>query len=117
MTPVGRGWSGRLLPGGEETHGRTREACLSRLRDLAGDGVELTVEVTPALAGVAEAAEILGWDKRRVITYIDRGSFPPPIAALASGRVWRREDVEAYAAEWRRRRVAKAKRTTTANAR
>lgn len=55
------------------------------------------VEVTPELAGVAEAAAILGWDRRRVITYVDRGSFPEPVTRLASGRVWRREDVEAFA--------------------
>ena len=63
----------------------------------------LTVEVVPDLVGVAEAAEIMGWDKRRVITYIDRGHFPEPIASLAGGRVWLREDVDAYASEWRER--------------
>ncbi len=63
----------------------------------------LTVEVVPDLVGVAEAAEIMGWDKRRVITYIDRGSFPEPITSLASGRIWLREDVEAL-----RRRLARA---------
>jgi len=57
---------------------------------------------------VAEAAEIMGWDKRRVITYIDRGSFPEPITSLASGRIWLREDVEAYAADWRARHPAKS---------
>jgi hypothetical protein len=36
-----------------------------------------------------------------VITYLDRGSFPEPITALASGRIWLREDVEEYAAQWR----------------
>ena len=40
------------------------------------------MEVVPDLVGVAEAAEILGWDKRRVFTYISRGSFPEPIAML-----------------------------------
>jgi hypothetical protein len=59
------------------------------------------IEVIPAVVGVAEAAEIMGWDKRRVITYIDRGSFPEPITTLASGRIWIREDVEEYADHWR----------------
>lgn len=63
------------------------------------------IEVTPALAGVAEAAAILGWDKRRVMTYVSRGSFPRPIASLASGRVWRRDDVEAFARAWHARRA------------
>jgi hypothetical protein len=95
-------WVGRL--GGTEVAGRTKAACLARLRRIAGERV-LTVEVTPALAGVAEAAAILGWDKRRVVTYVDRGSFPEPVAHLASGRVWRREDVEAFAVRWNRRRA------------
>ena len=58
------------------------------------------VETVPVLAGVAEAAEVMGWDKRRVVTYLDRGRFPPPVQSLASGRVWLRADVEAFAAEW-----------------
>jgi predicted DNA-binding transcriptional regulator AlpA len=57
----------------------------------------LTIEVVPELVGVAEAAEILGWDKRRIFTYISRSSFPEPVAMLASGRVWRRDDIEEYA--------------------
>jgi hypothetical protein len=93
--------------------GSTREACLGNLRRSlartlrAGSRrqpLTLVVEVIPELAGVAEAAEVMGWDKRRVITYIDRGRFPVPIQALASGRVWIRSDVEEYAATWRARR-------------
>jgi hypothetical protein len=41
------------------------------------------------------------------VTYIDRGSFPEPITSLASGRIWLRDDVQAYAEEWRARRAAK----------
>ncbi|HEX9124138.1 MAG TPA: hypothetical protein VF984_12430 [Actinomycetota bacterium] len=97
MTPSAEGWSGRIPSTGDVIRARTRGACLSALRRKAGPDAVLTVEVTPALAGVAEAAAILGWDKRRVITYVDRGSFPEPVAHLASGRVWRSEDVEAFA--------------------
>ena len=86
-----------------EVTGVTRARCLEELRKVTGEDVVLTVEVVPSLAGVAEAAEILGWDKRRVITYLNRGSFPEPITSLASGRVWLREDIEAYAREWRER--------------
>ena len=50
----------------------------------------------PPLAGVAEAAEILGWDKRRVSTYISRGSFPEPLQRLASGPVWTYKQIEEY---------------------
>jgi len=86
-----------------EVTATARLACLDELRRAVGDDVALTVDVIPPLVGVAEAAEIMGWDKRRVITYIDRGHFPEPISWLASGRIWLREDVEAYAADWRAR--------------
>ena len=85
---------------------------------MTGGDVDLMVEVIPAVVGVAEAAEIMGWDKRRVITYIDRGSFPEPISTLASGRIWLREDVEDYAEHWRAthpsRRTPPARRTAPA---
>jgi hypothetical protein len=86
-----------------EVTGTSRLGCLDELRKAIGDDVALTVEVVPELVGVSEAADIMGWDKRRVITYIDRGHFPEPIAALAGGRIWLREEVEAYAEDWRAR--------------
>jgi hypothetical protein len=91
-----------------EVTGVSRRECLAELRRVTGDDVDITVEVVPDVVGVAEAAEIMGWDKRRVVTYIDRGSFPEPITALASGRIWLREDVQTYADEWRARRAAAA---------
>jgi hypothetical protein len=100
--------------------GATRERCLVSLRRALdrstagarrrGEPVVLVVESLPRLAGVAEAAEVMGWDKRRVITYIDRGRFPEPVQTLASGRVWRREDVERYAAEWQARQRVRRRR-------
>jgi hypothetical protein len=63
----------------------------------------LIVQAVPRLAGVAEAAQVMGWDKRRVITYIDRGRFPEPIQSLASGRVWLRKDLEDFAKAWHER--------------
>jgi hypothetical protein len=86
-------WIGRVGP--IEIRRRTREGCLAGIRRAAGDGL-LWVEVEPDLVGVAEASAILGWDRRRVSTYVRRGAFPDPVASLASGRVWRREDVEAF---------------------
>jgi hypothetical protein len=84
-----------------------RDECLRLLEEAAGVHDALVVEVMPSLAGVAEAAAIMGWDKRRVITYLRRGSFPQPFASLASGRIWRRGDVEAYAIAWRERAHAR----------
>jgi hypothetical protein len=99
-------WVGRLDHGTDhrEIRTRTRRACMSRLRRLAGPNATLWVEVIPDLVGVSEAATILGWDRRRVSTYVSRGAFPEPVAALASGRVWRREDVEAFGRDRARRR-------------
>ncbi len=77
----------------------------------------MTVEVIPRLVGVAEAAALLGWDKRRIFTYLSRGSFPEPVAALASGRVWRMDDIEAFARTWRRRRSREAEGTPGAGGR
>ncbi len=90
-----------------EVTGVSRRECLEQLRETTGDDVDLTIEVVPSVVGVAEAAEIMGWDKRRVVTYIDRGSFPEPLTALASGRIWLREDVQAFADEWHARRAAR----------
>jgi hypothetical protein len=72
-----------------------RESCLRRLR--RGHRGPLLVEALPALLGVAEAAALLGWDKRRVSTYVARGSFPEPLAVLAGGRVWALDDIKAFA--------------------
>ena len=108
-------WSARATaPVDAAADGPDPDGCLAALRaaveEASGEdaaGITFLVETVPQLAGVAEAAAVLGWDKRRVITYIDRGSFPAPIQALASGRVWLRRDVEAFAEEWRARYLAR----------
>ena len=114
MTQAGDGRWTAALDGDPAVRasGATRERCLAGLRRAVDRAVPprarrepltIVVETYPLLAGVAEAAEVMGWDKRRVVTYIDRGSFPEPVQSLASGRVWRRSDLEAYAADWRAR--------------
>jgi predicted DNA-binding transcriptional regulator AlpA len=95
MWEAAGGWIGRL-PDGRELTAASREECVRELRAVAGSRT-LTIEVEQQLVGVAEAAAVLGWDKRRIFTYLGRGSFPQPVAMLASGRVWRRSDVEAFA--------------------
>jgi hypothetical protein len=108
-------WSARAALQGREdvtASAATRQRCLAAIRrslhralDRPGEGREivLVVEIEPVLAGVAEAAEVMGWDKRRVVTYIDRGRFPEPLQSLASGRIWLRSDIEAFAEQWRGR--------------
>ena len=116
-------WVG-VVPDGQEvpsllTKGATREDCFEKVRrsleralsEQGADGpLTLLVEVTPRLAGVAEAAEVMGWDKRRVITYISRGRFPEPVQALASGRVWARSTIEDFAREWNARQAKRKRR-------
>jgi len=98
--------------------GTSRERCLASLRRAVerslpsprrDEPITLVVETLPLLAGVAEAADVMGWDKRRVVTYIDRGSFPEPVQSLASGRIWRRSDVEAFRNEWSARRARRVR--------
>lgn len=102
---TGGRWYAHILdaPAFIEVTGTSRDACIRELRAVIGDDVTVTIEVIPQIVGVAEAAEIMGWDKRRVVTYLDRSQFPEPLTSLASGRIWLREDIEAYADEWRQR--------------
>jgi prophage regulatory protein len=48
------------------------------------------------LAGFTEVAEMLGVHRRTAQRYIGREDFPEPVGRLAGGRVWRRDDVEAW---------------------
>jgi hypothetical protein len=65
-----------------EVSGPTRDMCLSALRRavewdrVLEERMTLMVEILPRLAGLSEAAEVMGWDRRRVVTYIDRGASP-----------------------------------------
>ena len=111
-------WVG-AVPDGQDvpgllTKGASREDCLEKVRralerslaERPSDApLTLVVETTPRLAGVAEAARIMGWDKRRVITYISRRRFPEPLQSLASGRVWVRSTIEDFAREWKARQA------------
>jgi len=89
---------------------RTKEACLRKVREVSRTRSRLVVEVFPHLVGVAEAAEILEWDKRRVATYVKRGSFPEPVESLAGGRVWALDDVVAFSRAFRARQKKRARR-------
>jgi len=53
-----------------------------------------------ALVGVKEAAELVGVQKSNFVRdYANKPNFPRPIIELATGRIWLRSQVEAYAAE------------------
>jgi|LSQX01.2.fsa_nt_gb hypothetical protein len=48
------------------------------------------------LIGFKETAAMLGWDPRMVSVYRSRGVFPEPIAEIAAGPIWTRQQIEAY---------------------
>jgi predicted DNA-binding transcriptional regulator AlpA len=51
------------------------------------------------LAGLAEVAAICKVSKDTALKYARRPDFPAPLDRLASGPVWRRADIEAWAAK------------------
>jgi len=62
------------------------------LGDISGLSID-------SLVGVKEASEIAGVNRPNFIRdYADKASFPRPVAELATGRIWLRSQVEAYAA-------------------
>ncbi len=50
-----------------------------------------------SLVGVSEIATMLGVTRQRVTQFADTPDFPPPLAELASGRIWNGADVELWA--------------------
>lgn len=48
------------------------------------------------LIGFKETAEMLGWTPSMVSVYRTRGVFPEPIAEIAAGPIWARQQIEAY---------------------
>lgn len=108
-------WVGRGDDPSVEVSADTSEACVRALEAAVSDTLSsqkvpsfsLLIEVIPKLVGVAEAAEIVGWDKRHVITYLNRGSFPEPLESLASGRIWALDDVLEFRNSLEARRAAR----------
>jgi predicted DNA-binding transcriptional regulator AlpA len=56
--------------------------------------------MSPELASIAEVAELLGVTVRTAQRYVEREDFPAPLDTVAGGRlrIWRRIDVEHWAA-------------------
>ena len=50
------------------------------------------------LVAFNEIVETLRVSRRTARAYINRSDFPAPVDELAVGRIWRRNDVEAWAA-------------------
>ncbi len=51
--------------------------------------------------GGTEIAELLGVSTQRVSQLAGGPTFPKPVAELAAGKIWLREDVERWAREHR----------------
>lgn len=60
------------------------------------------------LVGTAEAAEILGVERPRIGRWKKSKVLPEPVAELAAGPVWYREQIEGVQEERDRRRRVKA---------
>ncbi|OBZ15869.1 hypothetical protein A8L34_27880 [Bacillus sp. FJAT-27264] len=76
-----------------EKFGQSEVEYLKRNYDEYG---LLRADAPVFFVGLAEAAEILGWDKRKVSTYMQRGVFPQPLQRLVSGPIWNRTKIEEY---------------------
>jgi prophage regulatory protein len=50
------------------------------------------------LMGQTEIAERLGWSRQRTYIVTGRREFPAPRWSLAMGKIWWRDDVEAWIA-------------------
>ena len=53
------------------------------------------------LMGAAEIRRRLGLSENRIYQLTSRRDFPEPVAELEMGRVWHRDDVEAWIREHR----------------
>lgn len=71
-----------------------------RSRALPSDAAVSFVPMAPdELAGFTEVMATLAVSKRTARKYVDRADFPAPVDRLATGRVWRRADVERWGRE------------------
>ncbi len=72
---------------------QNRDNALLR-QEFAG----MVVLMTSHLVGLSEIATMLGVSRQRAGQIVgDYDDFPPPVAELASGRIWETETVEAWA--------------------
>lgn len=49
------------------------------------------------LMGVSEIADMLGVSRQQVHKLAQRPDFPPPLAVLRVGKIWRASDIEKWA--------------------
>jgi predicted DNA-binding transcriptional regulator AlpA len=62
------------------------------------------MEIDPGslrIMGVAEIKDLIGVSRQRVYQMAKRPDFPEAYAEMAQGKVWRADEIEAWAAEHR----------------
>lgn len=67
-----------------------------------------------ALAGAAEAADLLGVTRQRLADIRKMARFPQPVADLKAGPVWDRAEIERFSNKWDRKAGRPAKTTREA---
>jgi hypothetical protein len=73
------------------------DECAEQLERLASAS-ERTITADDSLVGLVEASELTGIGRQNLRQMRVRGKLPRPMAELAAGPVWLREDIEDWAA-------------------
>ena len=76
---------------------RELDECAEQLERLA-TASEQAIDAEEPLVGLVEASEVTGVARGTLRVMRVRGQLPTPTAELASGPVWRRVDIEQWAA-------------------
>lgn len=78
------------------------ELVAAEVLSVAEADRRLSEPAFPELAGVSEIANLLGVTRQRASALQTKPAFPAPIASLASGPIWRRDDLTNFADTWSR---------------
>lgn len=60
-------------------------------QEALAEALAAAIADLPTLGSVAEVAQWLRWDKRKVSLYAGRGKLPLPLVHLACGPLWHRQ--------------------------
>lgn len=74
---------------------------------LLPDEIQREIEQIPELLSATDFAEELGWDRRKLHLYWQRGIVPDPAVVVTSGKLWTRKQVEWFKEEWKKREEKK----------
>ena len=67
------------------------------LRLSSSEWTSTVAGMSPDFVGFRELPKVLGVSRATAARYANRPGFPKPVEELASGRVWRRKEVERWA--------------------